>query len=155
MMRRVTLVLVAVLLALPAHAGFNEVLGGLRSRLGEPTWIPFLSVVRTVVRVGHPRGVHDLQLAMYEGRGAINPSDLEHLMRSQAGRDYAPLVNVRSRRGNESSFIYARPVGDLLELLVLTSDNGDTVLVRVVVDPAMAGQYLKNDPRSVALVARH
>ena len=154
MIRRTALLLIALSLAVPAHAGFDDVLDGLRSRLGTTMWIPFFGFARTIVRVGHPRGVHDLQLAVFEGKGRLDPGDLDALMRSRAGRDYMTLVRVRSRREMESSFIYARPAGDLVELLVLTNDGDDTVLVRVVVDPGVVGKYLGQDPRSVALVAR-
>ena len=154
MTRRLGLILIASLLAVPAHAGFNDVLDGLRSRLGNTMWIPFFGVARTVVRVGHPRGVHDLQLAVFEGKGSLDSAYLDELMRSRAGRDYSPLVRVRERHDRESTFIYARPQGDLMELLVLTSDRDDTVLVRVVVDPDVVARCLGDDPRSVALVAR-
>jgi hypothetical protein len=154
MIRRITFALLALLLALPVHAEFDDVLAGLRSRLGSTMWIPFFGFARTIVRVGHPRGVHDLQLAVFEGKGSIDPTDLDALMRSRAGRDYTPLVRVRSKHDRESTFIYARPHGDLMELMVLTSDSDDTVLVRVVVDPDVVGRYLGDDPRSVALVAR-
>jgi len=152
-MRRAAAVLL-LLTALPAHAGFDEILGGLEGRLGHTMWIPMFGLVRTVVRVGHPRGVHDLQLAVFEGKGRVDPQILDALMTSHAGRGYAPLVRVRSRRDQESSFIYAKPLGDKIELLVLTSDSEDTVLVRVVVDPSVVSHYLDQDPRSVALVAR-
>lgn len=152
MMRRAAAVLL-FLIAIPAHAGFNEILGGLEGRLGHTMWIPMFGLVRTVVRVGHPRGVHDLQLAVFEGKGRVDPKLLDALMTSRAGRGYAPLVRVRSKHEQESSFIYARALGDKIELLVLTSDSEDTVLVRVVVDPQVVTRYLDHDPRTVALVA--
>ncbi|MGZ8831327.1 MAG: hypothetical protein ACXW2Q_13240 [Thermoanaerobaculia bacterium] len=153
MTRRVGIALFAIFLSIPAHAGFNDVLAGLESRLGRSMWIPFFGFARTFVRVGHPRGVHDVQIAVFEGKGSLDPAELDTLMRSRAGRDYAPLVRVRSRKQQESTFVYARPHGDLLELLVLTNDSDDTVLVRVVVDPNAAMRYLSDDPRSMARVA--
>ena len=153
MTRRAGIALLAIVLALPAHAGFNDVLAGLESRLGSTMWIPFFGLARTFVRVGHPRGVHDVQIAVFEGKGRVDPLELDTLMRSRAGRGYAPLVRVRSRQQQESTLIYARPQGDLLELLVLTNDPDDTVLVRVVVDPKTAMRYLSDDPRSMARIA--
>jgi hypothetical protein len=153
MTRRVGIALLAIFLAIPAHADFNDVLAGLESRLGRTMWIPFFGFARTFVRVAHPRGVHDVQIAVFEGKGRVDPAELDTLMRRRAGRDYAPLVRVRSRKQQESTFIYARPHGDLLELLVLTNDSDDTVLVHVVVDPNAAMRYLSDDPRSVARVA--
>ena len=154
MSRRLAFALLAVLLAVPAYAGFDDVLYGLQERLGPTTWIPFFGLARTVVRVGHPRGVHDLQLAVFEGKGRLDPLELETLMRLHAGHGYTPLVRVRSRHDRESVFIYARPMRDLIDLIVLTNDGDDTVLVRVVVDPDVVTRYLDENPRSVALVAR-
>lgn len=150
---RVGMALLAIFLSIPAHAGFNDVLAGLESRLGRSMWIPFFGFARTFVRVGHPRGVHDVQIAVFEGKGSLDPAELDTLMRSRAGRDYAPLVRVRSRKQQESTFIYARPHGHLLELLILTNDSDDTVLVRVIVDPNAAMRYLSDDPRSMARFA--
>jgi hypothetical protein len=155
MTRRLGLVLLAILLSVPAYAaGFDDVLAGLESRLGRTTWIPFFGLARTVVRVGHPSGVHDIQLAVFEGKVRLDPADLDSLMRSRAGRDYAPLVRVRSRHDHEATFVYARPNGELIDLMVLTNDGDDTVLVRVVVNPDVVTRYIDNDPRSVAQLAR-
>lgn len=153
MIRRAAVVLL-LLTAVPAHAGFNEILDGLEGRLGRTMWIPMFGLVRTVVRIGHPRGVHDLQLAVFEGKGRLDPQELDALMTARAGRGYTPLVRVRSKHDRESSFIYAKNIGDKMELLVLTNDSEDTVLVRVVVDPQVVSRYLDQDPRAVALVAR-
>lgn len=146
--------LILFLTAVPAQAGFNEILCGLEGRLGHTMWIPMFGLVRTVVRIGHPQGVHDLQLAVFEGKGRLDPRELDALMTAHAGRGYTPLVRVRSKHDQECSFIYAKNVGDRMELLVLTNDSEDTVLVRVVVDPKVVSRYLNEDPRAVALVAR-
>ena len=152
MMRRFGLAVLICALSVPAHAGFNEVRGALDERLGRRVWIPLLGLVRTVVRVGHPRGVHDLQLAVFEGAGSLDGQELDRMMRRYAGRDYRPMVRVRSR--DESSIIYARPVNGKVDLLMLMNEDEDTVLVRVVIDPAVLGQYLDDDPRRVATIAR-
>ena len=148
MIRRSAFAFLLFLLAVPAHAGFDEVLGGLESRLGRTMWIPMFGLVRTCVRMTHVEGVHDLQLAVFEGKGRLEPEYLDQLMTSRAGRDYAPFVRVRSRRDGESTFIYAKPIRDLMELLILTNDGDDTVLVRVVVDPDAAGRYITMHPHA-------
>lgn len=153
MIRR-ALVVLLLLTAVPAHAGFDEVLGELEGKLGHTMWIPLFGMVRTFVRIGHPSGVHDVQLAVFEGKGRLDPVELERMMQSRAGREYVPLVRVRSRRENESSFIYMRPINDKMDLLVLTNDGEDTVLVRVVVNPDVVAQYINKDPRNVGQLAK-
>ncbi|HEX9161673.1 MAG TPA: hypothetical protein VF980_08210 [Thermoanaerobaculia bacterium] len=154
MIRRSTFAFLLFLLAAPAHAGFDEILTGLETRLGHTMWIPMFGLVRTAVRISHPDGVHDLQLAVFEGKGRLDSEYLDRLMTANAGRGYTPLVRVRSRRDGESTLIYARPIRDLMELLVLTNDGEDTVLVRVVVNPERLGRSVASDPKSVSLIAR-
>jgi hypothetical protein len=154
MSRRLAFALLALLLAAPAQAGFDDLVYALESRLGRSTWIPFFGLARSIVRVAHPEGVHDIQLAVFEGRGSLDPLDAERLMNTSVGRDFRPLVRVHSRRQHESTLIYARPLSGDLELVILTNDGDDTVLVRVVVDPDVVARCLDENPRSVALVAR-
>ncbi len=154
MIRRLAIALLAAVLAMPAYAGFDEVLDGLHARLGRATWIPFFGFIRTGIRVVHPDGVHDIQLAVFEGKGTFDPKEADRLMRGRIGRAYAPLVRVRSKKDHEWSFIYAQPDGRLMDLVILTNDGSDTVLVRVVLDPQKVTKYLDREPRKVALVAR-
>ena len=154
MSRRIALLVLAAVVSMPAYAGFDDVLAGLHAKLGSSTWIPGFGLVRLGVRVTHFDGVHDLQLAVFEGKGSFDPADADRLMRARIGTGYTPLVRVRSKRQHEWSFIYSKPAGDLLDLVVLTNDGEDTVLVRVVVDPEMASHYIDREPRNVALVAR-
>ncbi|HVG23075.1 MAG TPA: hypothetical protein VND45_02875 [Thermoanaerobaculia bacterium] len=119
-------------------------------------WIPFLGMARFAVRVIAPEGVHDFQLATFEGAGDVDPKTLAGIIRAQAGPGFTPLVQVWSRRSNDWSFIYARPSknADRLELMILARDAADTVLVRVDVDANTVARELKNSPRHVSDVAR-
>jgi hypothetical protein len=62
-------------------------------------------------------------------------------------------VQVWSRKSNDWSFIYARPTkdADRLELMILTHDHDDTVLVRVDVDAEKIARGLKARPQHVAV----
>ena len=144
MIRRATLLLALVLMAAPLYAGFDEVADALEGQLGHSTWIPFFGVARTFVRISHPDGVHDIQLALFEGKGRMTPLDAERLIVGQIGGGFSPLVKTRSKNG-EFAFIYARPAGDKLELVILSSDDDDTVLVRVVADPKVMNA-IERDP---------
>jgi hypothetical protein len=154
MTRRIAVLVFAAIIAMPAYAGFDEVLAGLHANLGHATWIPFFGLIRTGVRIAHPDGVHDMQLVVFEGKGSFDSLEADRIMRSRIGRDYTPLVRVRSKRDHEWSFVYAKPAGDLMDLVVLTSDGEDTVLVRVLVNPETVTTTLDQQPGNVALVAR-
>ena len=148
---------IALVLAQPAHADFASVARAIDSQQGvSRVWIPFLGVARFLVRVVQPEGVHDFQLVTFEGAGRVDPKTLGNILRAQAGPGFVPLVQVWSRRSNEWSFIYARPSGraDRLELMILARDGSDTALVRVDVDANVIARELRDSPRQVSKVAR-
>jgi hypothetical protein len=156
MTKRIAAVL-ALALTLPLYADFASIARAIDSQHGvKRIWIPFLGLARFVVRVVAPEGVHDFQLATFEGADHVDPKKLGEILRTQAGPGFQPLVQVWSRRSNDWSFIYARPSthADRLELMVLTHDGADTVLVRVDVNADMIARELKDRPRHVSHVAR-
>ena len=149
--------LFALLITLPLHADFASVARAIDSQQGvKRIWIPFLGMARFVVRVVAPEGIHDFQLATFEGADDVDPRKLGEIIRTQAGPGFTPLVQVWSRKSNDWSFIYARPSkkADRLELMILAHDSSDTVLVRVDVDATMVARELKDRPRHVSHVAR-
>lgn len=133
MIRRTALLLALALFAAPLYAGFHDVAAALEQQLGEPTWIPFFGLARSFIRVVHPDGVHDVQLAVFEGKGRLDGRVVEQLLASRIGPGFSPMVRTRSRA--ESVFIYARPAGNNVEMVILSSEHDDTVLIRVVADP--------------------
>jgi hypothetical protein len=149
------IVIALVALALPAHADFSSIVRAIDGHGGvKRVWIPFLGVARAIVWVAHPKGVHDFQLATFEGAGTIDPQELHRIMQLQAGPGFKPLVRVWSRRSKEWSFIYAKAMPDSgrMELMILSHDNSDTVLVRVEVDANVVAAELR-EPKRVSKIA--
>jgi hypothetical protein len=123
--------------ALPLHADFASIARVIDDQSGvKRVWIPFLGLARVVVRVVQPEGVHDFQIATFEGADDLDPHWLRDVVRTQAGPGFMPLVQTWSRAKREWTYIYARPTAQTnrLELMILTHDRRDTVLVRVAVD---------------------
>jgi hypothetical protein len=144
--------------ALPLRADFAAVARAIDSQHGvDRVWIPFLGIARAVVRVVKPEGVYDFQLVTFTSEKAVDPEKLQHILQQKAGAGYKPLVQVRSRRSGDWSFIYAKPSrnADRMELLVLTHDGDETVLVRVDVNAAVLARELGEEPRQVTRMARH
>ena len=142
--------------ALPMYAGFGEVARAIDRHHGlHRRWVPGLGIARFLVWVVRPKGVHDFQLVTYEGRGDVDPQEMRALMQSNAGEGFTPLVRAWSRKSGEWSFVYARPHPNSarMELMILTHDDDDTVLVRVDVDAEIIAREL-GDPRGVARYAR-
>jgi hypothetical protein len=159
MTKRGMTLLIAILtlvFALPLHADFGTIARAIDDQSGvKRIWIPFLGIARAVLWVAHPEGVHDFQLATFEGGEHIDPRQLQQILRTQAGPGFVPLVRTWRRDKKEWSFIYAKavPNSTIMELMIVTHDSEDTVLVRVEVDANIIAHELR-EPRSVAKVAR-
>jgi hypothetical protein len=153
--KRLLLALLLGAITIPAQADFNSVARAIDSHRGvNRVWIPFLGVARFVVRVVEPKGVGDFQLATFEGAENIDARELKEIMRTKIGPGFTPLVQVWSNRRDEWSFIYAKPKGDRVELMILTRDDEDTVLVRVELDADEVAREIHKHPREVHRVAR-
>jgi hypothetical protein len=147
--------LLAVMVAAPLRADFDSLVravGGIHGMHRIP--LPGISLVRFAVWMVHPKGVHDVQLATFEGSsGDLGRGELEALLRKHAEEGYQPLVQARSR--GELTLIWARPMrGDRVELLLLAHERGDeTVVLRTVVDMETIAREIA-DPRQATRVAR-
>lgn len=149
--KRLALAALLLLATTPLYAGFDQIETVLRARLGSPTYVPFMGVIRVVTWVIHPKGVHDIRLTVFEGkRGAIDGKEIEAVVQREIPRGFTPLVRTRSNRTGEWAFIYARPRGERLELFVVSHDREDTVLVQVDVDPDVVMREINTPHRMVA-----
>jgi hypothetical protein len=159
MIRRMAVAALLMLAALPLRADFDSLVRAVERIPGlHRTSIPGFGLVRLAVWMIHPEGVHDLQLATFEGKGGdIDPADLERLIRKHAEAGYSPLVQAHSRRNGELTLIWARPSprGNTVELLLLTHEpNDETVVLRTVVDVEMVARQIGN-PHTATHVARN
>lgn len=137
MNRRLLLLLAfTTLLTVPLYAGFLEVVDVISHTRGlHRTDIPFVfGLARFVVRVGHPRGLQDIQLATFEGDAMLDGAAFATVLRDSVRDGYSPVVQTRSNREGEWSLIFARPSGGSMDLLIVTHDSEDTTVVRAVVD---------------------
>jgi hypothetical protein len=150
---RLLIVLAATLLfATPLRADFTSIARTIQARThAHRTMIPLFGLARFAVRCIHPDGVHDVQVATFEGGSfdGVIPFD-----RSQLERGFQPLVEVHSARKGEWSLIYARPEADgLVTLLVFAHDRHDTTLVQVVMDADRVAREV-SAPRVMASARR-
>jgi hypothetical protein len=149
----------AVIVAAPLRADFDSLVravGGIRGMHRIP--LPGISLVRFAVWMVHPKGVHDVQLATFEGKGKrhdLDPGEFETLLREHADAGYRPLVQAHNRRNGELTLIWARPSrNDRVELLLLVHEPGDnTVVLRTVVDMETVAREITN-PKQAPRVAR-
>lgn len=126
--------IVFVLFAIPAYAGFEDVVDDIQHTGLHRTPIPFFGLARFVVRVAHPRGVHDVQVATFEAGGSVDRRQVAAILRDSIRDGYSPVVQTQSHRNGEWTFIFARPAGGNIDMLIVTHDHSDTTVVRAVVD---------------------
>jgi hypothetical protein len=137
MSKRLVLVALLVAVAFPMRADFDAVVHAIESHRDlHRVRIPFIGLARFCVWIVHPKGVHDFQLATFEGDASnIDGRSIGELLVRNAGKGFRPLVRAYSKRGRgEWTYIYARPAGDAFELMIATHDSSDTTVVRAVVD---------------------
>ena len=154
MTKRLSILLLTLLVTIPAQADFGDIARALDRRLGGRTSIPFLGLGRFLVWTVRPRGVHDFQLAVYENvRNEVDPREIEQLLARGVEKGFAPLVRVRSNRSGESVFVWARPGRSCIELIVLVHERDEAVLVRVDADAETVAREF-GEPRRVARFAQ-
>jgi hypothetical protein len=155
MTKRALLVVAIALFATPLFADFGSIERALTARLGKPTYIPMLGLVRFATWIVRPEGVHDFQLAVYEGpRRAVDAVEIEQIVAREIPRGFSPLVRTRARNG-EWTLIYGRANGDRVELFVVAHDHGDgdTTLVRVDVDAVRVAKNM-GDAHGMVKIAK-
>lgn len=153
MSKRVAVAFLALLIASSAYADFNALVRAMHAHPGlHQVWTPGIGLARFAVWMIHPAGVHDIQLAVFEGDAHFDGSDFARLLNTTEAR---PMVQVHSNRTGEVALIWARPIGaDLMEMLLVAHDPGDdTVVLRTVVDGEMLAREIAN-PRKASRIAR-
>ena len=106
-----------------------------------------MGLVSFAARPFMPSGVSGLKLAVFLG---VNPSiqpdgrDFDSFIQSVTGPDYHPFVRVRSGRDSEQTYIYLHEVKDASELLIVTLDGSDTVVMKVRLKPDAMKDWMDN-----------
>lgn len=134
MTRRIALVFAIAMTAATARADFNQLVRAMESQRGlHRIWTPGIGLVRFGVRMVHPSGVHDFELAVFEGETHFDDDQFEAILRTSPG---TPLVRAHSNRSGETTIIWARPIGrSRFEMLLIAHEPGDdTVVLRAIVD---------------------
>ena len=154
MKRAVMVALALCALALPLRADFDAIVNAIETHSGlHRVRIPFLGIARFAVWIVRPSGVSDFQLATWEGHSVIDRRQAKAILRSAAGRGYSPVVETTSARTGEWAFIYGRPHGREVEVLVVSHDSSDTVVVRAVVDAQTFSQHF-DEPEKLSRIGR-
>ncbi|MFB3923412.1 MAG: hypothetical protein ACE145_16955 [Terriglobia bacterium] len=98
----------------------------------------FMGLVSFIANRARPEGIRNIKLAIFEGlESSRHPTapDLDAFMQGIAGPEFHPFVRVRSRHDGEQTYIYAKELGSDYELLVVTLEPGEAVVVKMRVNP--------------------
>ena len=145
MSKRLGVALAFLLAAASVRADFDSLVRVVGASRGlHRIWTPGISLARFGVRLIHPAGVHDFQIAMFDGDGHV---DFERVLMTSSA---VPIVRTHDNRTGETAVIWARPLsGDLVEMLLLAHDPKDqTVVLRAVVNGETLAKEIA-DPKRV------
>lgn len=133
----------------PLRAGngeFKQLVRALEAQCHQaPIGTGFLGVL---ARCFSPSGVSGLHMAIFDEMDPnhrILGANFERLVQESIGTDRVPMVRVSSSRTGERTLIYAKPQGRMTELLIVTSDPHDVVVVSLSVDARTLQAWL-DDP---------
>jgi hypothetical protein len=114
---------------------------------GKRTRVPMWRLLRPMLKVGAPAGVKTVDVAIFEDQGYFNSGaaarfevDLERIF----GPGWQPMVRSLSRRDGERTWIYARPQGKDLHLMILTQEPDNAVVIEARLRPQSLGKWLEN-----------
>ena len=107
-------------------------------------YIPFLGLARTFVRITGYEGVHDLRLAVFEGKRKNRSEEMPPFDKI-AGPDWQKVMHSRSDR--EQTAIFARVEGDMMRMLVVTYETNEAVVVEMKIEPLRFAEFLEEQER--------
>lgn len=139
--------------AIPVRADFKRIVRQIeREGNVRRTWIPFLSIARMAVRLNPVDGVSDFQLAVFD-RNPLSVQRLDALVRGSVKAGWSPIINVRSRDG-EQARIYARAEGNDVNLLIIAREPQETVVVQMRLDPEKFGEMMAEPGGAMSVAGR-
>lgn len=147
-----TALLIALLVALPARASdkvFDHLVNHLQTRYQKvPMGTGFMGFM---ARCFSPKGVSGLHMAIFEdvdtSRLPIG-EDFNALVRATVGVEMTPLIQSHSKHGEHCS-VYLWEQGTKTELMIVASQKGEVVLMKMRVDPEQLQKWL-DDPEGMA-----
>jgi Ca-activated chloride channel family protein len=97
------------------------------------TRIPFLGLAGLAVRIIRPAGLKSFKLAVFEDQdfsAMRNDPQFDVLMRGAMRKQWQPMVSIHSRRSNERVFLYSKPSGKDIEVLIVAVESNEAVALQ-------------------------
>jgi hypothetical protein len=96
-----------------------------------------------------PSGVHGLRMAYIEDAPEVPAESLDGFVEGAVGSGFRPFVKVRSTRDHECVHIYTRELGREVELLLVSLEPREAVVLQMRLEPEAFQAWL-HDPEGMA-----
>jgi hypothetical protein len=107
---------------------------------------PFLmGLAGLAARTWPGTGVKDVKIALFENQHLLQTAsdrDLDELVQTAGNSGWQPLIKSFSRHSGDHSYIYAKPEGKYLTLLVVNVEPSEAEVVEVKIDPKELEQFI-------------
>jgi hypothetical protein len=104
-----------------------------------------MSLVGVAVKCSRVGGVKVFKAALFENQhldAAELDSRLDEMVERASTSGWRPLVNSASRHSGEHEYIYAKTLGANLELLLVSVEPDEAVVLQVKINPAKLSKFI-------------
>jgi hypothetical protein len=109
-----------------------------------------MGLAGVAVKCSHVGGVKTLKMALFDNQHLDTTAldeRLDEIMEHASDSGYRPLVKSVSRRSGEHTYIYAQTKGNDLELLLVSVEPGEAVVLQVKINPAKLSKFINEHTR--------
>lgn len=129
-----------------ANDDFGNIVRYIESRYHVHRNYPFLmALAGTAAKAWPGTGVKDVKIALFEDQHLLQTAsdrELDELVQAAGNSGWQPLVKSFSRRSGDHSYIYAKPEGRYLTLLIVNVEPSEAEVVQVKIDPKQLEGFL-------------
>ncbi len=137
---------------------FKQIVKAIESEYGvRHTGIPwFARVVMKPAMFGS--GVSGLKVAEFERgafRGEASQERVATVVERTVGPEWQRMVRVRSRAGNETTYIYVRPSGQRFTMLIVSVESSEAAVVQMTLNPKQAKKWMDDTDEMALAQVKH
>ena len=118
-----------------------------------PTHIPMMGLVSGVVKVVHPAGTKQLDLAIFEDLDASKGSrrNLAESVRSAVGRWMQPMVRDHEMKNGQDQtvLVYMFEKGKDVNVLTVIVERDEAIVTEVRLNPEVMQKWISSSPSTV------
>jgi hypothetical protein len=152
--RFLAVLLIATAAGLAGDWDFDHVVKAIESHYGvKRTHIPFMGVANFALKMKHPAGTSEFQLAVFQNLDSSpayrDAADRDRLMQTVSGHGLHPVIAAHSRRDAQSTYIFMDDAGKSTRLLFATFQRDGATVIEVKADGSTLLKALA-DPEGTA-----